>query len=356
MRDGEGDMNATARRGKGANSLRVAYIGRASGTSLHRARAMERLGHTVSLIDPYDFLPRSVWVSRWLFHTGGAGVGFLIDRPIVETAARSRPNLIWVDQGDFLGASLINSLRSFDVPIVNYTIDDPFGSRDGRRFDHYLQALPYYDLVVVMREQNVAEAYGYGARKVLRVWMSADEVAHCPREISEKDLSLWSSDVCFVGTWYPERGPFMAELIRAGIPLSIWGDRWQKAKEWPLIAPYWRGPGVYDDETYARIIQSAKICLGLLSKGNRDCHTTRSMEIPALGGLLCAERTDEHLALYRNGIEAVFWEYPQECAKICFDLLSDSQNRRNIAELGRAVYHKNGKNNQYVLTTILKEI
>ena len=115
----------------------------------------------------------------------------------------------------------------------------------------------------------------------------------------------------------------MAELVRAGLPLSIWGHRWQKAPEWPLLAPYWRGPAQDDPEIYARIIQSAKISLGLLSRGNRDRHTTRSFEIPAVGGLLCAERTDEHCASYKEGVEAVFWKDARECIEQCRRLLSD---------------------------------
>src|SRR3984893_15402741 len=98
----------------------------------------------------------------------------------------------------------------------------------------------------------------------------------------------------------PERGPFLARLIELGIPLTIRGNRWNKAKEWPLLENFWQGPGVYNDEDYAKAIQCAKVSLGLLSKGNRDQHTTRSMEIPSLQGLLCAERTREHESLYRE--------------------------------------------------------
>jgi spore maturation protein CgeB len=143
------------------------------------------------------------------------GIGVKIDRPIFDAIKQSEPDLVWVDQGAYLGANLIASLRTLSAPIVNYTLDDPFSGRDGRRFDRYLKALPFYDLLVVIREENVAEAYARGAQNVLRVWRSADEVAHRPRLLTDEDRQRWGAEVCFVRTWFPERGPFMAELVRA---------------------------------------------------------------------------------------------------------------------------------------------
>lgn len=178
-------------------------------------------------------------------------------------------------------------------------------------------------------------------------------MAHTPRVLSEDQGSQYASEVVFVGTWMPERGPFMAELIKWGVPLSIWGDRWHKSKEWALIKPHWRGPGLYDDESYASAIQGAKICLGLLSKGNRDLHTTRSMEIPALGGLLCAERTSEHRELYEEGLEAVFWKDAADCARQCLALLADELRRQAIAAAGHTRALHNGHYNERVMAKIL---
>lgn len=334
-------------------SLRIACISPATGTSLHRVQAMERLGHTVILIDPWSWLGHSIWVSRWLYHTGGIGVGPLIDQRIVFEVAQARPDLIWVDQGPFLSKRLIKRLHALSVPIVNYTIDDPFNGRDGLRFRRYRAALPEYDSLAVVRAPNVAEAQALGARAVIHVYMSADEVAHHPRELTDAQRQRFASEVAFIGTRMPERGPFMAELIKRGVPLSIWGDRWHKAREWPQIAAHWRGPGLYQDEDYAAVIQSSRICLGLLSKGNRDLHTTRSLEIPALGGLLCAERTDEHRAMYEEGIEAVFWNDAAECAEQCRALLADEPRRKAIAAAGHARALRNGHYNERVMAEIL---
>src|SRR5919106_5379148 len=333
--------------------MRISYIGRNSGTSRHRADALRRLGHVVTLVDPWDYLGSSRWVGRWLQHAGALGVPLVIDDRIFRRVRLSEPELVWIDQGAFLGPGLLRRLRSLAAPIVNYTSDDPFGGRDGLRFRLYLKAIPYPDVITVVREVNVREARDRGARNVMRVWKSADEVAHRPRALGPDERRRYASDVAFVGTWMPERGPFIAELLRLGVPISLWGDRWHKAPEWPTLKPHWRGPGLHD-ERYASVILAAKVALGLLSRVNRDLHTTRSMEIPALGAALCAGRTSEPLSLYEDGVEAVFWSTAEECAAACRRLLADDAYRQSVARRGRERLHRNGHYNEQVLAAILQ--
>jgi hypothetical protein len=132
----------------------------------------------------------------------------------------------------------------------------------------------------------------------------------------------------------PERGAFLAELVRRRLPLAIYGNRWDRAPEWPVLRPSFRGPAIYEAD-YVKAIQSARICLGLLSKGNRDTHTIRSSEIPYIGSLFCGERTEDHLAMYAEGREAVFWESAAESAELCHELLADEPRRAAIAAAGK---------------------
>ncbi len=337
---------------KNSKALKIAYISPASGTSLHRAHALERLGHQVTLIDPWNWLGRSRWVARWLYHAGGLGVGFVIDKRLYREVKYVIPDLIWVDQGPFLGPKCLRLLKTIGVPIVNYTVDDPFGSRDGMRFYYYRDAVPYYDLLAVVRKENVVEAKQAGGHNVVQVWRSADEIAHAPRLLSKNEREYYASQVVFIGTWMPERGPFLAELLYRGVPLSIWGDGWQKAPEWSILRQSWRGPGLNDDKSYSAAILAAKICIGLLSKGNRDLHTQRSIEIPALGGLFCAERTSEHQHMYLENQESVFWNDAAECAELCFELLRFPLRCKKIAMSG----HKRCLINNFYNEPILKNI
>jgi spore maturation protein CgeB len=108
-------------------------------------------------------------------------------------------------------------------------------------------------------------------------------------------------------------------------------------------------------EDYTKALQCAEICLGLLSKGNRDLHTQRSIEIPYAGGLFCAERTKEHRYLYEEGEEAVFWDDADECADRCFELLGDEDRRKAIADEGHRRCIENGHFNEDVMEKIIEK-
>jgi spore maturation protein CgeB len=338
--------------GSAAGGLSILYLGAADGTSLDRANALRRLGHRVEHVDLRNLLPKTPWVYRITWRVGGHILSPLVTRSLPKALKSRRYDLCYVDSGEWVTPRVIQLLRRYAAKIVNYNIDDPLGIRDQARSIAYRRSLSSYDLCVVVREENVAEAKQLGAKQVLRVYRSSDEVTHAPRPVTAADHERWKSEVLFLGTWFPERGPFLLDLVKLGVPLTIRGANWNKAPEWHTLQSYWKGGQVHGDD-YALAIQCAKVSLGLLSKGNRDLHTTRSLEIPALGGLLCAERTREHLAMYVEGEEALFWSDLEECAKVCMDILEDEPRRRRIAAAGFARSLRNANHNEKVMRAII---
>ncbi|GAB3641441.1 CgeB family protein [Spirosoma arcticum] len=320
---------------------KILYLGDSdpNTTSAHRANALIRLGHTVVVKDPNKIISESPglrFIEPLHYRTGYRFLQHRLVRWVqVLVNTIDKPDLIWVSGGELLGKECLKLLKKFSCPIVLYNNDDPTGGRDGRRFDLLLKALPYYDLCAVMRGINIPEYKAKGAHHVLKVYMSYDEVAHQPfAQVSDIPIA-YQSNVAFVGTWMrnEKRDEFLLELIRQGVPLSIWGNSWKKSPHWKALQVAYCGSAL-SGRDYVAAVQGTKICLGFLSKGNRDLHTQRSLEVPFAGGLLCAERTSEHLAMYREGIDAVFWSDAQECARICHQLLDDASRREAIRSSG----------------------
>jgi hypothetical protein len=236
------------------SDLTILYLGSNSGTSRHRGLSLRRLGHKVQFLDAHNFLPSNQLMDYWIHHTGALGLERFIRSRVLREIPSAKFDLVWVDAGNVIGPELVQDLKQRARFVINYNVDDPYGTRDANKWRLYLRSVPIYDLVAVVRECNIAEAFAAGARDVLRVHRSADEVAHAPRKLSPADQAKWKSEVAFIGTWMPERGPFMAYLAERGIPLTIWGDRWSKAEEWPILKPHWRGPGLDKDDDYAMAV------------------------------------------------------------------------------------------------------
>jgi len=311
-----------------------------SSTSCHRANAIKRLGHNVVMVDPYSAFTKTLHARLLGVIHFRTGYRLLQDRiakwlsQVLQTKD-VKPDLIWVDSGELFGPSCVKILQKINCPVVLYNVDDPTGKRDGRRFDSLVKAIPFYDLVAVVRRESEEECKELTTKPVMRVYRSYDEIEHKPFSSASEIPEKFKSDVVFIGTWmrHEKRDEFLLTLLSNGVPVSIFGPRWQSSPLFPKLKSHWRG-GMLGGREYVAAIQGAKICIGLLSKGNRDLHTTRSLEVPFAGGLLCAERTTEHQEMYREGEEAVFWSDAAECARVCNQLLKDDTLRESIRIAG----------------------
>jgi spore maturation protein CgeB len=332
--------------------LKILFLGADGGNAIKRGHAFKRLGHDVRLIDPYSLFPFKNFVGRLIYYGGAPLIETYLKKKISPIIRKLKFDVTYVDNGELVGRKVLKGLKEVSSRVINYNNDDPFGTRDKKKWRLYLEAIPYYDLLAVVRQVNIAEAYALGARKVIQVFMAVDELDG-PREITPQDRRRLAHEVLFIGTWMPERGSFLQKLMAAGVPLAIYGNDWQKAPEWPTLKSGWQGPAIYGDD-YIKALQLAKVSLGLLSKGNRDLHTTRTFEIPYCGGLLCAERTSEHLQLYQEDVEAVFWADVNECNVKCKNLLSNDKLRADIAEKGRIRCLRNGIFNEPNLKKMLE--
>lgn len=322
--------------------MRILYLGESSpsSTSRHRADALRRIGCEVVHLNPRDAIAHRDLGLQGALHYR---TGYVFTRGLVERwlqaalQGQGRFDACWVDSGEYLGPLAIAQVKRQCGKVVLFNHDDPTGRRDWLRFRTLRAAIPAYDLCLVVRDFNVPEFKAMGARDVMHIWRGYDEVAHRPVDAASPVAPEFVNDVTFIGRQFDGEGRdrLMMTLVEAGLKPAIWGDNWARSAYWRSLQPYWKGASL-SGQRYVDALRGAKVCLGMLSKGNRDLHTTRSMEIPAAGGLLCAQRTSEHQALYRENEEAVFWNSDQECADVCVALLKDVERRERIRLAGVA--------------------
>ncbi|RYY51887.1 MAG: glycosyltransferase family 1 protein, partial [Chitinophagaceae bacterium] len=340
------------------------YLGdaKSTSTSLHRAQALQRIGHTVVQHDPGTIVQQSFrnpLLGHFHYRTGFRLVASKVEQWLAKTVlpeSGAGVDAVWVNSGQFFSPAAVRVLKGLKVPVILYNNDDPTGGRDPGCWHQLLKALPEYDLCVSLRHSTVREMAAKGAPRALRVWMSYDEVLHTPPGSDERLDGIFQADVVFVGTWmrHENRHVFLRHLVNAGVKVRIWGDRWNKCEDTALVGECWTGKRA-SGRDYVYAVAGAKAALGLLSKGNRDLHTRRSVEIPFAGGVFCAERTSEHGLMYKENEDAVFWSTAEECAEKCLELVADSAKRESIRLAGMARVRAMHLGNEDVCRAVMDE-
>ncbi|HEY1943539.1 MAG TPA: glycosyltransferase [Roseiarcus sp.] len=335
--------------------MNILFIGADTGTSKHRIDAIERCGHRVDVVNPLAMfgLNRVIQILIWRF--GCRGLSILTHLYVRSKIGARSYDFCVVNHGETVWPLLVRFLKTRCGFVTCYNADNPFVARDGAKWRIMLRALPEYDSFCTPRMSSVKRAYGLGAKHVIRYVQTADEVVHQARPFDRKDSDLYRSEVALVSTWMPERGKFAARMIAAGVPLKIFGANWFKAPEYPEIADHIVLETFLGDEAYVRAIQYTRIAIGLVSEGNEDEHTHRSVEIPALGALLCAKRTPQHVELYEDGVEAVLWDDVEDCIAQCRGLLAEPERLAIIAKAGQAKAQRSGNWNEPLMRRVIAE-
>jgi spore maturation protein CgeB len=261
---------------------------------------------------------------------------------LLQLARSSEPDLIIIMKGLFLGADDVSALKRTGAWVTNLNHDDFFSASPSNWSVLQRSAIPAYDHIFVTKHVNVQEVQARGGRASFLAFAYHPTI-HRPVDITAAERAALAADVLFVGTWAPERGPFFERLARTlSARVAIFGTHWERLPEDSPARRFVRWQPLMGDDM-AKAIGASKVCLGLLRKGNRDDHTQRSFEIPACGGLLLAERTHRHQAIFREGVEAEFFDVDNgdELVSKLRALLDDDDRREAIRVAGRLSVQRN---------------
>lgn len=335
-------------------ALAIVYVGtlNSGGTCLHRRQTLAKLGHRVTALDTVPgpiAARRATFAWRVRNRLFGAFDESRANERLRDLPASLAPDVVWMDKPLTIERDTLLALRAKwpGAIFLTYSGDDMFNPRNQSR--QWWSTLPLWDLHVTTKSFNVPELRRAGARDVLHVEKGFSPEVHHPHPVTPGIVAALGADVGFIGWPEGERERSMRYLARHGVPVRVWGPwpRWKSAANFRVEGrPLW-------DADYARSISATRVNLGFLRKVNRDRHTTRSVEIPACGGFLLAERTDEHRALFREDVEAVFFESDRELLEKTRHYLAHEQDRARIAEAGWRRCREGGYAHDHRLTGVL---
>ncbi|NPV76932.1 MAG: glycosyltransferase [Anaerolineae bacterium] len=294
-------------------------------------RALAELGYECTLINEQLYTRLNSFKEKILFRLlGKQYTNYKRFNHDVFSACASKPEIILVIKGAWLSPDTIQQIRAFYTPIlVNYATDDPF-NLDVSTSD-IVQSIPLYDFYITTKQRTISDITLAGGKNVVFIPFGYEPSLHFPEiPSSAYEIFKFSCEVCFIGAADRNRINLISKMLsRNQVKLFLYGGFWDRYSQFRHV---YRGMALGRD--YRLATSAAKISLGLVRHTNRDGHSMRTFEIPACGGFLLAERTKEHLMLFEEDKEAVFFSSDEELFdKINFYLMND-RSRERIRQAG----------------------
>jgi spore maturation protein CgeB len=319
---------------------RILFIGDLNeyGRGYQRYRTLREMGHDVvahshtfvsesGKIQPPALLFRIFWKLRLPLDYMG------VNAALRAAIQRSSFKVIWIEKGNMIRPWTLAAIKRMapNSALVSCSEDDMY-ARHGHSL-WYRYGLRHYDCVFTTKAHNLRELRLFGAKKINLFLDSFDEKIHRPVQLTDAERSRFGCDVGAIGAFEPERAASLLYLAENGIRVSIWGNGW---KNWVGRHPNLdvRNEFLFGED-YSKAICATKINLNFLRKINRDEVTSRSVEIPACGGFMLAERTRRHLDFFTEGKEAEFFGSDEELLAKTNMYLQNDSGRERIATAGR---------------------
>ena len=339
--------------------MKILYIGNSdiNGYSYYQYKIIKNIFKNVTLLDldkafgKHNAIANVIaWKISPIFFSY-----FLLE--YLKKKINTKFDIVYIHNYHWVSKSIFFFLKKLSKKIIFYCPDNPFVTRDKRRWNILRSVLKYFNLVIFMQKNRLLLAKKFGIKKYIYIPPTIKfKEFYKKKLINEKEK--YSTDIVLIATWFKERGMLVKDILDSGLKIKVYGNGWKKDKNLKKIQ-HVVSPGV-GHAAYKKIIQNARIAICLPSEENQDDITHRSLEIPTLGSLLLAKKTKTHSEFFIDNKEAVFFKNNKDCINKCRFLLQHEKIRKKIAQNGRLKIFKNRKKIlfeykiKYIFNKILK--
>jgi spore maturation protein CgeB len=296
------------------------------GESLTRGAGLH--GINVVQVNSGDAYTGPAWVRRLLWYV-------LDHRPPkmrsfqrqIATATQSSSNGLVITTGlTPITSTTLIGLKQRGCTCLHYSTDDPWNP--AMHAPWFIKTLPLYDKVFTPRLSTIPDLEALPCKNVVYLPFGYDPELFFPEEENVSEAPLKKADVLFVGGADRDRVPIIEKLTEAGLRLALYGGYWER---YPDLKASHLGTAL--PATIRRATSKAAINLCLVRRANRDGHVMRSFEIPAIGGFMLAEDTQEHRDIFGPEEQCVlYFASPTEAIEKARWALNNPLERRRMAK------------------------
>lgn len=327
--------------------LKILYVGPdypgSNGTCWRNA--FQRLGHEVLTVDDERMIPEPSTlagrIAKKLDKRPPQRAIKQLNAHLARAINEFKPDFTFYIKAYYVEPETLELSRRYG-PNFAYMNDDMFNPWCQTHL--FFENIQRLDVVFTTKSYNVREFHRHGTPLALYIANSYDPEIHFPAQPTAEERARLQGDVAFIGTFRVPRADFLARLahLHQELKLNVWGtgwnklsrfDHWHRWLAWKDLRACIRGRELWCADM-GKAIQANLISLGLLCHENRDLHTSRTFEIPACGGFMLAERSEEHRLYFAEDKEAVYFQSFEEMLDKIRFYIGHDEARQRIARAG----------------------
>ena len=274
-----------------------------------------------------------------------------LNKRLLDKIKYFKPDIIFIVKGNSIYPWTLKTIKKNypNIKIVSFSNDNM--SLWSNKSIYYQLGINYYDLVVSINIEAYRKIEEFYKGKVLYIDKSYSKKYHKFLEVQNKQY-----DCLFIGTYEKERFETMSFLAQNGIKVDIFGGLWNKADISNISKNLTIHFKELVGEDYNYALANSKIVLGFLRKVNLDTQTSRTIEIPASGGFMIMEYTENQDRLFTKDIEMIYFRTKEELLKKIKYYNTHQKEALSILRNARLRCETDGYEYNNRINEILKEI
>lgn len=300
-------------------------------------KALKNLGHNIKVFN-YRKQAKLIGMSTLsqfpCFHQWGIDKA---NTKMKKEVTEYNPDALLTLKGELILPETIEWVRDkLGVPTILWCPDDP------QLFNTVSRRIaPAYDYVFTNSTDAIYWYRDIGVKRVKWIGFGCDPGLHRRVILTKEEKMKYGGDICFVGTFFPER----LEILRVlkDFDLKIWGPGWNNIfkKEEELLKLY-GNEGVFLEEM-VKIYNARKIVLNIQHVQQKYGRLTVNMkifEVTGCGAFLLTARQKGIEDLFEIGKEIVCYESKEELMELVKYFLNNQEEREKIAINGQKRAYK----------------
>lgn len=249
-----------------------------------------------------------------------------ISKHLEQLVEEYQPDTVLIFKGMEINPNSLKRIKKKNIKLVNYNLDHPFDYfSKGSGNQNILKSLELYDLHISY-SKTIIQQLKDRIPKIDTAFLPFG--FNLPDELYEQEVKQEEEvqAIAFVGGGDINRANFIQKIVKTGLPVHVYGYNWEnhlrpasnlQLHDSVLNMDYWK------------TLRKYRVQLNLFRPHNVNSHNMRSFEVPAVGGIMLAPSTTEHLSFFKKDKEAFFFDDTKEAIHLCKIILGLSHDQAN---------------------------